>query len=195
VRIGFYKRKTVVVDNKIYENVPIARWLCHQQGTRKSKHKTFSLLPYPLIPYHRHGLNVTVDTVNFHHQNGTTFKQTKSFISSNGVDTDIPLENKHIHNFNKTFSQALLKLTSVAELNSKSARPAIGTAAIPSRPCSSLSMVNHRKFANVVQFFYEWIAREFDFAPRPESTFFLASAIRIVDAKQMKLFIPDPEPF
>jgi hypothetical protein len=56
-------------------------------------------------------------------------------------------------------------------------------------------MVNHRKFANVVQLFYEWIAREFDFASRPESAFFLAYAIRIVDAKQMQLFIPDPESF
>jgi hypothetical protein len=60
---------------------------------------------------------------------------------------------------------------------------------------NTIYLVNHRILANVVQFFYEWIAREFDFAPRPETAFFLASAIRIVDAKQMKLFIPDPEPF
>lgn len=60
---------------------------------------------------------------------------------------------------------------------------------------NTIYLVNHRILANVVQFFYEWIAREFDFAPRPENAFFLASAIRIVDAKQMKLYIPDPEPF
>jgi hypothetical protein len=60
---------------------------------------------------------------------------------------------------------------------------------------NQLYLVNHRKLANVIQFFYEWIAREFDFAPRPEKAFFLASAIRIVDAQQMKQFIPDPEPF
>ncbi len=60
---------------------------------------------------------------------------------------------------------------------------------------NAIYLVNHRKLANVVQFFYEWIAREFDFAPRPETASFLASAIRIVDANQMKLFIPDPEPF
>ena len=60
---------------------------------------------------------------------------------------------------------------------------------------NQLYLVNHRKLANVIQFFYEWIAREFDFAPRPEKAFFLASAIRIIDDKQMKQFIPDPEPF
>lgn len=117
VRIGFYKRKKVIVDYKIYADVPIARWLCQRKGPGKAQHKTFSLLPYQLIPYHRHGLNVIVDTVNFHHHNGTTLEQTKGFISSNGVDTDIPLENNHIHDFNNIFSQALLKLTTVAELN------------------------------------------------------------------------------
>ncbi len=116
VRIGFYKRKKVIVEYKIYEDVPIARWLCQRKGPGKPQHKTFSLLPYPLIPYHRHGLNIIVDTVNFHHHNGTTLEQTKAFISSNGVDTDIPLENNQIHDFMKIFSQALLKLTTVAEL-------------------------------------------------------------------------------
>ncbi len=90
--------------------------MCQRKGPKKSTHKTFSLLPYPLIPYHRHGLNVIVDTVNFHHHNGSSLVQTKDFISSNGVDTDIPLENNHIHDVMNIFSQALLKLTSIAEL-------------------------------------------------------------------------------
>jgi hypothetical protein len=116
VRIGFYKRKKVIVDNKIYENVPIARWLCQRKGSRIPLHQTFSLLPSPLIPYHRHGLNVIVDTVNFYHHHGSSFEKTKNFISSNGVDTDISLENNHIHDFMNIFSQALLKLTTIAEL-------------------------------------------------------------------------------
>jgi len=56
-------------------------------------------------------------------------------------------------------------------------------------------LVNHRKLADVAQFFYEWIAREFDFAPRPEKAFFLASALRIFDAQQIKPFTPNAEPF
>lgn len=116
VRIGFYYRKKVIVDHKIYENVPIARWLCQRKGTRKSTHNTFSLLPFPLIPYHRHGLNVIVDTVNFHHHHGCSLVQTKDFISGKGVNTDLPLENNHIHDFMKLFSQAWLKLNTIAEL-------------------------------------------------------------------------------
>lgn len=116
MRIGFYYRKKVIVEYKIYENVPIARWLCQRKGPGKSQHKTFSLLPFPLIPYHRHGLNLIVDTVNFHHHHGASLEQTKSFISSSGVDTDIPLENNHIHDFNNIFSQAWLKLNTNVEL-------------------------------------------------------------------------------
>lgn len=62
-------------------------------------------------------------------------------------------------------------------------------------PCNSIHLINHRNLSNVVQFFREWIAREVDFAPRPETAFFLASAIRIFDAQQIKHLIPDPEPF
>ncbi len=60
---------------------------------------------------------------------------------------------------------------------------------------NNIYLVNHRKLANILQFFYEWIAREFDFASRPEKAFFLASTIRIFEAEHIKLFIPDPEPF
>ena len=60
---------------------------------------------------------------------------------------------------------------------------------------NNIYLVNHRKLANILQFFYEWIAREFDFAPRPEKAFFLAATIRIFDEQQIKQFVPDPEPF
>ena len=62
--------------------------------------------------------------------------------------------------------------------------------------CNAIFLVNHRKLVNVLQFFYEWIAREFDcyFTPKPETAFFLASAIRIFDDKQLIRFIPDDYP-
>lgn len=116
VRIGFYQRKQVIIGYELYEDFPIARWLCRRKGTRKPKHKTFSLLPYPLIPYHRYGLNVIVDTVSFHHHHGSSLVQTKDFISGQGVNNDIPLEDNQIHDLMNIFSQALLKLTTIAEL-------------------------------------------------------------------------------
>lgn len=60
---------------------------------------------------------------------------------------------------------------------------------------NSIFLVNHRKLCNAFQFFREWIAREFDFAPRTEPAFFLASAIRIFDDKHLIHFTPDNYPF
>ncbi len=62
---------------------------------------------------------------------------------------------------------------------------------------NAIFLVNHRKLVNVMQFFYEWIAREFDcyFSPKPETAFFLASAIRIFDDKHLIHFTPDNYPF
>ena len=131
VRIGFYKRKKVIVDNKIHKKVPIARWLCQQKGPKHPNHQTFSLLPYPLIPYHRHGLNVIVDTVNFHHHRGASFEQTKSYISSNGINNDIPLENNHIHDFMKIMAHAYIKLTTLAKLNQQIRQPSYGDSSDP----------------------------------------------------------------
>lgn len=122
VRIGFYQRKKVIVDNRSYENIPIARWLCQRKGSKRPKHQTFSLLPYPLIPYHRHGLNIIVDTVNFHHHQGASLEQTKRFISGNGINNDIPLENNQIHDFMKIMAQAYIKLTTLAEFKQQISR-------------------------------------------------------------------------
>jgi len=62
---------------------------------------------------------------------------------------------------------------------------------------NSIFLVNHRKLVNVMQFFYEWIVRELDcyFTPKPETAFFLASAIRIFDDKHLVPFVPDDYPF
>jgi hypothetical protein len=53
-------------------------------------------------------------------------------------------------------------------------------------------LVKHRPLVNFMQFFYEWIAREFHFATRPEPEFFLASAKRLFNSKQIKPYSLDP---
>jgi len=73
-------------------------------------------LPYHLIPYHRHDLNVALDTVSFKSKVGTTFEQTKSYISANGIDTDISLENNQIHDFQHIFTIAFSKLMTIPKL-------------------------------------------------------------------------------
>lgn len=120
VRIGFYYRKKLVFEFKTYKNVPIARWLCREKGPLKPKHRTFSLLPSALIPYRSHDLNLISATVKHKQQkSGTTFEQTKSFISDKGIETDICLENNHIKHFLQIYTNAFTKLMAISELKQR----------------------------------------------------------------------------
>jgi len=119
VRIGFYNRKKLVFGFTTYNDVPIPRWLCHQKGSLIPKHRTFSMLPHALIPYHIHDLNLMLETMKYQHQTEVTFEQTKSFISDKGLNTDISLENNQIHDFQQIFTTAFTKLMAISELKQR----------------------------------------------------------------------------
>jgi hypothetical protein len=120
VRIGFYYRKKLVFEFKTYKNVAIARWLCREKGPLKPKHRTFSLLPSALIPYHSHDLNLISATVKHQQQQSdTTFEQTKSYISDKGIETDIDLENNQIKHFQQLVTTAFTKLMAIPEIKQR----------------------------------------------------------------------------
>ena len=117
VRIGFYYRKQVVMSFIAYSDVPIPRWLCRKKGQLIVNHRTFSLLPSALIPYHGHDLSLISETVKHKQQTpGASFEQTKSYISNKGIETDISLENNQINDFQKIFTNAFTKLMAIPEI-------------------------------------------------------------------------------
>ena len=117
VRIGFYIRKRLVLYLTTYYDVPIPRWLCRQKGPLKPKHRTFSLLPFALIPYHNNDLNLVAETVKYKQQQpGTTYEQTKSYIIDNAQQPDIDLENKQIKQFQQLVTTAFSKLMAIPEI-------------------------------------------------------------------------------
>jgi hypothetical protein len=122
VRIGFYYRKKLVFQFKTYKNVPMARWLCQEKGSLKVKHRTFSLLPSALIPYHRHDLNLVAETVKYKQQAGTSYEQTKSYIIDHAQQPDIDLENKQIKQFQQLITIAFTKLMAIPEIKQRISR-------------------------------------------------------------------------
>ena len=122
VRIGFYIRKRLIFYLTTYYNVPIPRWLCRQKGPLKPKHRTFSLLPSALIPYHNSDLNLVSETVKYKQQPETTFEQTKSYISDKGQQTDIDLENNQIKHFQQLVTTAFSKLMAIPEIKQRISR-------------------------------------------------------------------------
>ncbi len=58
----FYTRVTVYFGNIVYEDVPIGRFICYRlnPNVASETHRTFSLLPHPLVPYSPYALNTTI---------------------------------------------------------------------------------------------------------------------------------------
>jgi hypothetical protein len=119
VRIGFYIRKKVVIHNRTYQNVPIPRWKCQQKGPLKCSHRTFSLLPHALIPYHQHDLGTLFATLKYNCNAQHTLEDTKDFISEQGIAADIAIENSQIHDFKNMFLQSMMKVMAILELKRK----------------------------------------------------------------------------
>lgn len=51
--LQFYSRVRVYFDDTVYDHVKIARFICNRlnPNVAAGTHRTFSLLPYPLVPY------------------------------------------------------------------------------------------------------------------------------------------------
>ena len=55
--IGYYPRRVVDERGTYYKAFPVARYLCNRKGTALIvKHRTFSLLPYQLVPYTKYAI-------------------------------------------------------------------------------------------------------------------------------------------
>lgn len=93
------------------------RFECQGKGPVKTNHRTFSLLPSFLVPYHKHNLDTMVDTMNHQSQDPKpALVETVNHISALGLNDDIPLESSHIHHFRTIFEEAFYKIVSIPEL-------------------------------------------------------------------------------
>jgi hypothetical protein len=119
VRIGHYYRKKMILHNKTYNDVPIPRWKCRRKGHAKISHRTFSLLPHPLVPYHQHDIDIILDTVKCINSDEHTLEDTKELVSMQGLESEILIENSQIHDFQNIFAQSFVKLLSLVETKSK----------------------------------------------------------------------------
>ena len=64
--LQFYTRATVYFGNTVYEDVPIGRFICYRLNPNvpPDTHRTFSLLPHPLVPYSPYALNTSIELVS-----------------------------------------------------------------------------------------------------------------------------------
>ena len=102
-----------------YSDFPIVRYICHRKGFLDPPHRTFSVLPHWLAPYHQHGIDVICETVKHQHQRGNSFVQTQQDISIHGTDKDFPLENQQILDFKQLLKETFHKLCTIPTLKTQ----------------------------------------------------------------------------
>lgn len=58
--IGYYYRQVIDENGTYFKEFPIARYICEKKGKRIVEDKTFSLLPYQLVPYVKYSIDFIV---------------------------------------------------------------------------------------------------------------------------------------
>jgi hypothetical protein len=82
--LQFYTRVTVYFDDTVYEDVPIGRFICCRLNPNvpSETHRTFSLLPHPLVPYSPYALNTTIALATAFTEHADNAYQTSQALAS-----------------------------------------------------------------------------------------------------------------
>lgn len=111
VRIGYYYRYYIDIETEVILFIAIARYKCQRIGKPKLKDKTFSLLPYVLIPYHK----FTINSYMYIWKNKLIRNKTTSEIADNvtgsfDIDNELNYEERYVKQSLRLFIQTVGKL-------------------------------------------------------------------------------------
>jgi len=82
--LAFYPRPVIDEKGTFFKNFLIARFECSQKGSDVIvKHRTFSLLPYQLIPYCKYSIPFIIDIFEKGHIDDKSFMQIQEHLSKN----------------------------------------------------------------------------------------------------------------
>lgn len=81
--IGYYYRPVIDEHGTYYKAFPIARYLCNRKGTAIAvRHRTFSLLPYQLIPYVKYSIPFIVKALrNVYGEDSCSVKELLDYLA------------------------------------------------------------------------------------------------------------------
>ena len=99
--------------------MPIIRFLCRNKNKPKSKHKTFSLLPCFLIPYHRFGINEVMIIIGDKLVYAKSDKKIADKIYNSFDINDFNFEERYVNYWFRFFRQTVLKLISILKSNNQ----------------------------------------------------------------------------
>lgn len=79
--IGYYYRGVIDENGTYYKAFPIARFLCRRKGNPIVKHRTFSLLPYQLVPYTKYSIPFIIKTLKLAYIDDNSVKELQDYLA------------------------------------------------------------------------------------------------------------------
>ncbi|MEQ8187643.1 MAG: hypothetical protein ABRQ39_06685 [Candidatus Eremiobacterota bacterium] len=79
--LGFYCRQVVDEKGTYYESYRILRFKCNRKGKKKPRHRTFSLLPFGLIPYSKYSTGFIMKILRLWLLQSKSIKEVIDYIS------------------------------------------------------------------------------------------------------------------
>jgi len=109
--IGYYCRGVIDEQGTYYKAFPIARYLCNRKGTALSaNHRTFSLLPYQLVPYSKYSLPFILNALRKVYGEDSSVKELLDYLAGFGTQEYIDLSASAFYAFRVFILTAIDKM-------------------------------------------------------------------------------------
>jgi hypothetical protein len=108
--LGYYTREAVDEKGRFFKDLPIARFKCNRKGNNiKVDHKTFSLLPYQLIPYRKYCIEFTIEGCKARNKEGSCVNDALDDLAERAED-DLSINGSQIQRMDTIAEEAIEKI-------------------------------------------------------------------------------------
>lgn len=109
--IGYYYRGVIDEKGTYYKGYPIARYLCNRKGTAlTARHRTFSLLPYQLVPYSKYSIPFILNALRKVYGEDSSVKELLDYLAGFGTQEYIDLSASTFYAFRAFILTAIDKM-------------------------------------------------------------------------------------
>jgi len=109
--IGYYERKVIDENGTYYARFPIARYKCQGKGSQKIvKDKTFSLLPYQLVPYTKYSIPFIIKSLKLKCIDGLSTYELQDYLARFGEEEILSISTNQLLGFQETVMEAVHKI-------------------------------------------------------------------------------------
>lgn len=106
----YYTREAVDEKGKFYKDFPIAQFMCYRKGDSIIiEHKTFSLLPYQLIPYRKYSIFFTIESSKSRNKDDNSINKVLNHLAEISED-DLPVNGTQIQRMDTIIEEAIDKI-------------------------------------------------------------------------------------